>query len=126
MSNSEPTEFDLWLSETFAETGGFTALILLVAIGPVSVTPLASSYLHVIGDDFTWDAMRDLLDQGRKGWVGASFHAVTNGKSGPMPDFMAKQALLDRAEAVRTDRMQLNEGGFFDRQGRAMRIDPVD
>ncbi len=32
-------------------------LIVLVEIGETSVSPLASSYLHIIGDETRWDDM---------------------------------------------------------------------
>src|SRR5262245_4437729 len=52
-----PTEFDRWLSEQFAATGTFTALIVLLHIAEPHVTPVCSSYVNVVGDEIDWHEM---------------------------------------------------------------------
>ena len=55
MSTSEPkTDFDLWITEEFARTGEFTAFAVLVAITDSKVSPLCSTYFHVVGDEIDW------------------------------------------------------------------------
>ena len=125
MSNSDATDFDRWLADTFAATGGFTALILLIEIGADSVVPVASSYLHIIGDEAAWPEFAALFERSGKPWNGVSLLAEAAAEGGPVMDFLARERLRERAEAVNEDRMRLNEGGFFDRFGRAMRVDPI-
>src|SRR3981081_1873647 len=62
------TDFDDWIVATFARIGSFTMLIVLVEIGETSISLVASSYLHIIGDETRWPDMVDLLtDTGRGG-----------------------------------------------------------
>jgi hypothetical protein len=56
-----PTDFDRWLSEQFADTGTFTALLVLLDVAEPRVTPVCSSYVNVIGDEIDWDEMTVLL-----------------------------------------------------------------
>jgi len=67
------TDFDDWLVETFARVGSFTMLIVLVKIADTTVTPQASSYLHVIGDETRWPDMINLLSGAGVVWDGAAF-----------------------------------------------------
>lgn len=126
MSSSEPTDFDRWIADRFAATEGFTALMLLVSIGPDRVGMIACSYLHVVGDEIDWPQMRALIDQSRRPWDGVAFFAESTPGGGPMLDVVAKARLQERIDEVTRDRMRLNEAGFFDPQGRAIRIDPVE
>jgi hypothetical protein len=68
------TDFDEWLVETFARVGSFTMLVVLVRIGETTVSPLASSHLHVIGDETRWPDMIDLLAGAGLAWNGAAFY----------------------------------------------------
>ena len=58
LSTSEPdkpaTDFDRWLADEFAQTGAFTALVVLVSITETKVLPLCSTYLNVIGTETDW------------------------------------------------------------------------
>ncbi|ADZ69715.1 hypothetical protein [Polymorphum gilvum] len=123
MSSSE-TDFSRWLSARYAASEGFTALILLVAIRE-QVDMLACAYLHVIGDDITWPEMRGLIDQSGKPWDGVAIFAENAVGGGPVIDVVAASRLQDRIDQVTADRMVLNEAGFFDPRGRAIRIDPA-
>lgn len=125
MSNSEAADFDRWLREQFAGTGGFTALMLLVAMQNDRVTMISCSYLHVIGDETKWREMKALLDQSRRRWDGVAFFAESSPGGGPLLDFVAKARLQERIDEVTVNRMRLNEAGFFDTRGRAIRIDPI-
>ena len=95
------TDFDDWLVQTFARIGSFTMLIMLVEIGETSVALLASSYLHVIGDETRWHDMTDLLAASGVAWSGAAFFQADRG--GLIDDATAQQRLssLTRASAGR-------------------------
>ena len=68
-----PTDFDRWLSEQFAETGPFTALLVLLHIAEPEVTPVCSSYVNVIGDEIDWDEMTVLLQGSGVAWDAVAF-----------------------------------------------------
>jgi hypothetical protein len=44
-------------------------------------------------------------------------------KGGPVPDRLAKVRLLDLEERVGANRLELNNGAFFDKKGRRMQIE---
>lgn len=123
MSNSE-ADFEHWLQARHAATDGFTALMLLVTIG-ARVEMTACAYLHVIGDEVSWAEMKGLIDQNGKAWDGVAIFAESDAGGGPVIDLVARARLQDRIDAVTADRMVLNEAGFFDPQGRAIRLDPL-
>ncbi len=127
MSNSEPqgVEFERWIVRTFEETGGFTALILLMSIGQTKVEPISCSFVHVIGSEVAWVDMAQMLDQSRRKWDGVAIFAETAPGGGPLAEIVAKARLQERIDEVTMNRMALNEAGFFDTKGRAIRIDPV-
>lgn len=123
MSRFELT-FDEWLAGEFARTGGFTALVVLVGIGELSVTPLRSTWFHVIGDSTGWAEIVELLSSAGP-WDGALFVPHTGRDGGPLTDAAARIELRDLGDRVIADRTVLNEAHFFDRQGRRMRVDEV-
>ena len=123
MSRSE-SSFDAWLAGEFARTGGFTALVVLVAIGELTVTPLRSTWFHVIGDATGWTEIVELLSSAGP-WDGALFAPRTGRDGGPLTDAAARIELRDLGDRVIADRTVLNEAHFFDRQGRRMRVDEV-
>lgn len=128
MSRSDetrPLSFDAWLDAELAETGEFTALVVLVAIGDLSVTPLRSTWFHVIGPDTRWSQVRKLMDGSGAAWDGALFAPRTHDDGGPLPDPLARIALRDLSDAVIADRSMLNREHFFDRKGRRMRVEEV-
>ena len=65
MSSSRGAEFESWIAERFAASGGFTALILLVSLGGDKVEMISCSYVHVIGDEVRWRDMKTMLDASR-------------------------------------------------------------
>lgn len=123
-SSSSETDFARWLRARYAATEGFTALILLVVIGK-RVEMTACAYLHVVGDEIGWPEMRRLIDQNGKPWDGVAIFAESDAEGGPVIDLVAQSLLQDRIDAVTADRTVLNEAGFFDPKGRAIRIDPL-
>jgi len=120
------TDFELWLSAQYAETGSFTAFILLMRMAGDEVVPLKSSYAHLVGDDMPWRQMRDLLDGARTAWDGVAFFVGLGATGGPLPDAVAARRLKDVEADVKRDPLVLNRGRFFDRQGRHIRIDEVE
>lgn len=123
MSSSE--DFTGWARDRFRESGGFTALIVLLRIGATTVTPVASSYLHVIGDELVWLDVAELLHKSGRPWDGVAFFVETGAEGGPIPDAIARERLTVRAAEVVADRLSLNGAGLFDRSGRAFRVDPA-
>lgn len=126
MSRSEALTFDAWVAAEFDETGPFTALVVLVAIGEISVTPLRSTWFHVIGRDLDWEQVGKLLDGGGRDWDGVLFAPRTDRDGdGPLPDATARIALQDLGRSVIEDRRVLNTEHFFDRLGRRMKVEEV-
>lgn len=114
--------FDEWVQEEFGK-GPFTVLIMLVEIGDESVEPVASTFLHVIGDEIDWFAMKAMLDQAPHTWHGAAFFAARLAEPGPISDELARLRLHDLKQKVMEDRLALNSGAFFDVLGRLMKVE---
>jgi hypothetical protein len=126
ISEADPrTDFDCWLAAEFARTGPFTALAVLVEIADRAVTPLCSTYFNVIGDETDWSEMTVLFAGAGHAWDGASFHPLTAPDGGPLDNPSARLRLRDLEKRVDADRLVLNEGHFFDKWGRRLRVDEV-
>jgi hypothetical protein len=117
------TDFDDWLVQTFARVGSFTMLIVLVEIGETSVSPLASSYLHVIGNETRWTDMVELLSGPGVAWNGAAFFQADRG--GLVDDATAKQRLSSLTRHLENDRSLLTHSEFFNAQGLRMKIEEI-
>ena len=118
--------FDGWIRDEFRQTGGFTALVILVGIGELSVTPLRSTYFHVIGDEIGWAETAELLAGAGVDWDGVLFSAIHDEKDGgPVADILARGALSDLALRLEEDRLLLNRNHFFDGWGRRMQVEEV-
>lgn len=117
------SDFELWLTAQFAETGAFTIFIVLVQIGDKSVTPVKSTFAQMIGDDMKWDDMGKLLDGARVRWDGVGFFVGLSTSGGPLPDSLARTKLKEVEARVMADPLALNTGRFFDRLGRHMQVD---
>lgn len=115
--------FDQWVGETYRETDGFTALVVLIGIGDLAVTPLRSTYVNVIGDEIDWEAMTRLLAGAGVAWDGVLLEPVSAPQGGPVPDAEARDALRLLERRVMEDRMTINHGHFFDRLGRRMMVE---
>ncbi len=120
-----PARFDAWVAAEFAAAGPFTALVVLARIGDLTVTPLRSTWVHVIGDELTWDDVARLFDGAGADWDGALFAPRTDRAGGPLPDAAARLALRDLGDAVIQDRTVLNTEHFFDREGRRLKVEEV-
>lgn len=125
MSISDATEFDAWLADMVREHGEFTVLVILASIGGRSVTPLCSTYMHVIGDEADWSDMVTMFAGSGQSWDGAAFFPTKGRNGGPVDNPTARLRLAELEAKVMEDRMTLNEGHFFDTLGRRIRIDPV-
>lgn len=117
------TDFDDWLVATFARVGSFTMLIVLVEIGETTVSPMASSYLHIIGDETRWADMVDLLAGAGASWNGAAFFQAD--RAGLVDDATAMQRLASLAHHLKADRSLLAHSEFFNAQGLRMKIEEV-
>jgi hypothetical protein len=123
MAPARITDFDDWLVETFAQVGSFTVLIVLVEIGETTVSPLASSYLHVIGDETRWTEITDLLSGAGVPWNGAAFFRAD--RAGLVDDNTARQRLASLARHLEKDRSLLTHSEFFNAQGLRLKIEQV-
>jgi hypothetical protein len=119
------TDFDRWLSAQFAETGTFTALIVLLHIAEPQVTPVCSSYVNVIGDEIDWDEMTVLLQGSGIAWDAVAFFVEMADGGGALTSVEANRRLKDLTVAIEADRLQLNRGQLFDRLGRRLRVEEV-
>ena len=117
------TDFDEWLVETFARTGGFTVLIVLVEIGETMAGLLASSYLHVIGDETRWPDMVSLFEDAGAGWNGAAFFQAD--RAGLVTDAIARQRLQELMRHLEGDRSLLKHAEFFDQRGLRLKIEEI-
>ena len=117
--------FDDWLPAEFARTGPFTALIVLVRIAPPAVTPLCSTYVNVVGPEVDWQEMTVLLAGSGVAWDGAAFFVATGEGGGALPNVAARDRLRALEEAILADRLHLNRGHLFDRQGRRMQVEAI-
>lgn len=130
MSISEPspqrTDFDRWISEEFAQTGAFTAFAVLVQISESKVSPLCSTYFSVIGDETDWAEITVLFAGAGYAWDGACFFPETGKDGGPLDNPTARLKLRQLETRLDDDRLVLNEGHFFDKWGRRMRVEEVE
>lgn len=124
ISNPCTTDFDHWISEEFGETGAFTALVVLVQITETQVTPLCSTHFNVTGDELDWSEITALFVGAGAAWDAASFFPVTAPDGGPLHDPTAR--LRDVEARVEDDRLVLNQGNFFDKWGRRLKIEQVE
>jgi hypothetical protein len=123
MAPARTTDFDDWLVETFTRVGSFTLLIVLVEIGETTVSLLASSHLHVIGDETRWPDMVDLLSAAAVSWNGAAFFQAD--RAGLVDDDTARQRLSELARHLEKDRSLLKHSEFFNAQGLRLKIEEI-
>lgn len=117
------TTFDEWVIDEFGRSGGFTALVILLAIGDLSVTPLRSTFFHVIGDEIDWASTSQLLAGSGVSWDGVVFQTLRAKGGGPVSDDDARAKLRLLEKRIVEDRMTINQGHFFDNWGRRMKIE---
>lgn len=120
------TDFDRWIAEEFARTGAFTAFAVLVAISESGVTPLCSTYFHVIGDEIDWAGITVLFAGAGQPWDGASFYPVAAKEGGPLDNPNARLQLHKLESRLDISPLVLNEGHFFDKWGRRLKVEEVE
>lgn len=103
--------------------GGFTALVVLVRIGDYTVSPLRSTFMHVIGDEMNWIEFCKLLSGAGVAWDGVLLETVSTMEGGPISDDEARAALRTLEQRVMENRLVINEGHFFDKWGRRLKIE---
>jgi hypothetical protein len=119
------TGFDAWLQDMLVRHGEFTVLIVLTQIGARSVVPLCSTYCHVIGDEVDWHDMKAMLAGSGRSWDGVAFFPTKGEGGGPIDAATARARLAELEAKVIENRMVLNDGHFFDREGRRIEIEPA-
>jgi hypothetical protein len=123
---SAATDFDRWIATEFAKSGPFTVFAVLVEIAGSSVTPLCSTYFNVIGDEVDWAEITLLFVGAGRDWDGVAFFPRIDIGGGPLDNPNARTQLRELEERVDDDRLVLNEGHFFDKWGRRMKIEEVE
>jgi hypothetical protein len=121
--DERPFTFNDWIADEFDESGPFTALIVLVSIGGIEVTPLRSTFLHVIGDEIDWLAFSEMMRGANVNWDGAMIMPMRDDDGGLFEDQRARTELRALENRVVEDRLVLNEGHFFDKWGRRLKIE---
>jgi hypothetical protein len=121
-----PTHFDQWIAAEFEKTGPFTAMAVLVEVAGSQVTPLCSTYFNVIGSDVDWGAITILFAGAGRAWDGAAFFPYASPGGGPLDNPNARLQLRQLEERLDDDRLVLNEGHFFDKWGRRMKVEEVE
>lgn len=124
-SKRDMMDFEDWLKREFANSGAFSALVVLVAITDTRVTPLCSTFFNVIGDELGWSDIIEMFQSASQSWNGAAFFAVTRPEGGPFDNPTARMRLRDLEARLADDRLVLNEGHFFDAWGRRLKIEEV-
>lgn len=114
-------DFAAWLPAVFASHGSFTALVVLVDIGETTVTPLASTFLTIVGDEMSWAELVALFAGSGRRWSGACLFPQLD-EDGPLENAAARSRLRALEARLNGDRLVLNEGAFFDAAGRRMAI----
>lgn len=125
LSTSDKTEFDAWLTSMVQRHGDFTALVILTRIADQRVTPLCSTYFHIIGTDADWTEIAVMFAGSGHSWDGAAFFLTKATAGGPVDNPTAHRRLRELEQKVSEDRMILNDGHFFDVLGRQIKIEPV-
>ena len=120
------SDFDRWISAEFAKSGPFTAFAVLIEIAGSRVAPLCSTYFNVIGDEVDWGEITVLFAGSGQQWDGATFFPQRSAGGGPLDNPNARLGLRKLEERLDDDRLVLNEGHFFDKWGRRMKIEEVE
>jgi hypothetical protein len=119
------SRFDAWLSGEYERRGDFTMMVVLVDVADTRIELLRSTFMNVIGDETRWVELRELLSSSGVAWNAAAFFPVSAFFNGPVPNEIARSELRDLETRLREDRQVLNEGHFFDRKGRRLKVDEI-
>ena len=126
ISDARQTDFDRWIADEFERTGEFTALVVLVMITETKVLPLCSTYFNVIGLELDWAEITVLFAGSGQEWQGAAFFPLTGAHGGPLDNPTARTRLREIEARVDEDRLALNDGHFFDKWGRRLKIEAMN
>lgn len=121
--DERPFKFNDWIAEEFDQSGPFTAMVVLVSIGEIEVTPLRSTFLHVIGDEIDWLSFSEMMRGANVNWDGAMIMPMRYEDGGLFEDESARQELRKLEQRIIEDRLLLNQGHFFDKWGRRLKIE---
>jgi len=125
-SGNSINRFDDWATHEYSSGGAFTALVILVGIGGLSITPLRSTWFHVTGDEFTWAEIARLLGSSGAAWDGVMFTVLRDAhRSGPVADIVARGKVAELVDRIREDRSVINAHHFFDNLGRRLMVEEV-
>jgi len=113
------------MAQEFATTGAFTVFAILVEIAGPRVTPLCSTYFNVIGDEVDWGEIVLMFSGAGREWDGAAFFPAVAANGGPLDNPSARLRLRELEARLDDDRLVLNEGHFFDKWGRRLKIEEV-
>ena len=123
--DTRASDFDRWIAAEFAESGPFTAFAVLVEIAGSKVVPLCSTYFNVIGDEIDWGEITVLFAGAGQQWDGAAFFPQRSTGGGLLNNPSARLRLRKLEQRLDDDRLALNEGYFFDKWGRRLKIEEV-
>ncbi|WP_410217447.1 hypothetical protein [Paracoccus sp. (in: a-proteobacteria)] len=115
------TDFDEWLADTWAETQGFTLMMVLLGLPEGRVELLRSAHLHVIGDDLDWRTLAAHLDGAGVHWDAVALYRA--GREGLVADDIARSRLASLLKALQGDRGLIRESEFLNRDGLRLRLD---
>ena len=127
MSTSERDDplngFERWIAGAFANTGAFTSLVVLVEIVEKQVTPICSTWFNIVTGDIEWSDIVVMFAGAGREWHGAAFFPVFASDGGPVDNPTARLRLHELECRIDGDLLALNEGGFFDQEGRQMQVE---
>jgi hypothetical protein len=118
-------DFEGWLKRAFSDLGAFTALVVLAEIGETRVAPLCSTYFNVIGDKVKWGEIVAMFAGAGRAWDGAVFFPTTASGGGPLDNPAARLRLRSLEARLEEGPLVFNEGHFFDKWGRRLKIEEV-
>lgn len=120
------TEFDTWLTETYADgpPSGFTAIIVLVSVDADGVQAAASSFVHVSDGETRWVDMLLVLQRAGCEWDAVVFFPVRASEGGgPVADDVAREHRATCEQAVLVDPLSINKGFFCDLTGQRLVVE---
>lgn len=124
MSDPQDTDFDDWLRDHLARMAGFTMLIVLIGTTGGRIDLLRSAFLHVIGNELAWGDLEGHFDGAGMTWDAAALFLAD--RDAMVSDDVAHERLDILVRALNGDRGLIREGGFFNRDGMALRLDDAD